>query len=65
MDKNKLDYIMDIFRTLSTEVPEQMLYRENGDSIELRTPDSIAGCLPLDLQDNGWKLIGCQMVEAA
>ena len=65
MDKNKLNYIMDIFRTLSTEVPEQMLYRENGDSIELRTPDSTAGCLPLDLQDNGWKLIGCQMVEAA
>ena len=41
MDKVNIDYLMDIFRALSTELPEQMLYRENGDSIELRTLDSI------------------------
>lgn len=65
MDKNKINYILDIFRTLSTEVPEQMLYRENGDSIELRTLDYSGDCLPLVPQDSGWKLVGCQMVEAA
>ena len=65
MDKNKIDYILDIFRTLSTEVPEQMLYRENGNSIELRTPDSTAGSMSMDLQDDGWNLIGCRMIEAA
>ena len=41
MDKVNIDYLMDIFRAISTELPEQMLYRDNGDSIELKTPDSI------------------------
>ena len=65
MDKAKVDYILDIFKTLSTELPEQMLYRENGDSIELRTPDSVGNCLSPELRNNGWNLIGSQMAEAA
>lgn len=60
MNTANFDYILDIFRTLSTEVPEQMLYRENNGSIELRTPDSIS-----ELQTEGWNLIGTHMVEAA
>ena len=77
MDKVNIDYLMDIFRALSTELPEQMLYRENGDSIELRTPDSIGNsignsigsgignCGIAELQNGGWSLIGSQMIEAA
>ena len=69
MDTSKVDYIMNIFKTLSTELPEQMLYRENGDSIELRTPDSIGNsienCGSAEMQNGGWSLIGSQMIEAA
>ena len=69
MDKVNIDYLMDIFRALSTELPEQMLYRENGDSIELRTPDSIGNsiesCGSAEMQNGGWSLIGSQMIEAA
>ena len=77
MDKVNIDYLMDIFRALSTELPEQMLYRDNGDSIELKTPDSIGNsignsigsgignCGIAELQNGGWSLIGSQMIEAA
>ena len=65
MDTAKIDYIMNIFRTLSTEMPEQMLYREDGDNFELKTLDSIGNCLPLELQNNGWKLVGSQIAEVA
>ena len=61
MDIVKVDYILDIFKTLSTELPEQMLYRENGDSFELRIPDGIGNCLPADMQNNGWNLIGSRI----
>ena len=54
-----------------------MLYRDNGDSIELKTPDSIGNsignsigsgignCGIAELQNGGWSLIGSQMIEAA
>lgn len=64
MDTAKIDYIMNIFKTLSTEMPKQMLYREDGDSFELKTLDSIGNCLPLELHD-GWKLVGSQIAEVA
>lgn len=65
MDIVNIDYLMNIFKALSTELPEQMLYRENGDSIELRTPDSIGNCTSSELQNGGWSLIGSRMIEAA
>lgn len=65
MDTNKIDYIMSIFKTLSTELPEQMLYREDGDTMELKTIDSIGNCLPTELQNNGWNLVSSQMSGAA
>ena len=65
MDTTKLDYIMNIFKTLSTELPDQMLYREDGDSIELKTLDSVENCSTLDMQNNGWLLIGSQVAAAA
>ena len=65
MDTSKVDFIMDIFKTLSTELPEQMLYREDGDTMELKTIDSIGNCLPLELQNNGWNLVSSQMSGAA
>ena len=68
MDKVNIDYLMDIFRAISTELPEQMLYREDGDSIELKTPDSIRSIgdsVSVELQNGGWSLIGSQMIEAA
>ena len=65
MDNANIEYILDIFRTLSTELPEQMLYREDGESIELRTLDSIGSSLAQELKNNGWSLIGNLMTEAA
>ena len=65
MDKANIDYILDIFKTLSTELPEQMLYREDGENIELRTLDSSGSSLAKELQNNGWSLIGSAMTEAA
>ncbi len=61
MDKTKVDFIMDVFKTLTNELPEQMLYREDGDSFELKTIDSIGSCLSMDLQNSGWNLIGNQI----
>lgn len=65
MNTANIDYILDIFRTITGDLPEQMLYREDGDSIELKTLDSTGSSFPTDLQDNGWMMIGCGMVEAA
>ena len=61
MDNAKIDYILDIFKTLTNELPEQMLFRENGDSLELKTLDRIGNCLPMDLQNSGWSLINSQI----
>ncbi len=61
MDTTKIDYIMNIFRTLSTELPDQMLFREDGDTMELKTLDSIGNCLPLEMQNSGWNLVSSQI----
>ena len=61
MDNSKIDYILDIFKTLTNELPEQMLFRENGDSLELKTLDGIGNGLLPDLQNNGWSLINSQL----
>ena len=61
MDTSKIDYIMNIFRTLSTELPDQMLFREDGDTMELKTLDSIGNCLPLEMQNSGWNLVSSQI----
>ena len=62
MDKVKVDYILDVFKTLTNEMPDQMLYREDGDSFELRTFENMGTCMPAELQDSGWNLISSQMV---
>ena len=61
MDTTKIDYIMNIFRTLSSELPDQMLFREDGDTMELKTLDSIGNCLPLEMQNSGWNLVSSQI----
>ena len=61
MDTSKIDYIMNIFRTLSSELPDQMLFREDGDTMELKTLDSIGNCLPLEMQNSGWNLVSSQI----
>ncbi len=65
MDKTTMNYILDIFKSLSTELPDHLLYREDANSIELRTPDSVENCLLLDLKDAGWNLVGGLIPEAA
>jgi hypothetical protein len=64
MDTANIDYIMNIFKTLSTELPDQMLFREDGDTMELKTFDSIGNCLPPELQNSGWNLVSSQAAVA-
>ncbi|MBQ9272849.1 MAG: hypothetical protein IJ227_03920 [Mogibacterium sp.] len=65
MDKGNIDYILDIFKTISGELPEQMLFRDNGDSMELRNPGSTESYPAPDLQDSGWSMISIRAAEAA
>ena len=58
MDKVNIDYLMDIFRAISTELPEQMLYRDNGDSIELKTPDSIGNSVDSNIESGNISHLG-------
>ena len=61
MDNGNFDFVLNIFKTLSGELPDQLLYREDGDSCELKTLDGIGGhCLP-DMQNDGWSLVGCRV----
>ena len=64
MDKNNIDYVLNIFMTLTSEIPEKVLYREFGDSFELETLEGIGGCAPAELQSDGWDLIGCCVATA-
>ncbi len=65
MDKTNIDFVLNIFKTLSGELPDQLLYRENGDSFELRTLESIGNSMPADMQGSGWNIIGCQAAQTA
>ena len=65
MEKSNMDFIMDVFKTITGELPEMMLYREDGDSMELRSIDSLEGCMAMDLQSNGWDLIGDPVTQVA
>ena len=46
MEKANRDYLMNIFRELTTELPQDLIYRENGDSIELKSLGSLADSMP-------------------
>ena len=37
MENANIEYLMNIFRELTTEMPDELIYRENGDIIELRS----------------------------
>ena len=65
MEKSNMDFIMDVFKIITGELPEMMLYREDGDSMELRSIDSLEGCMAMDLQSNGWDLVGGPVTQVA
>lgn len=54
-----MDYMLDIFRTLSIDVPEEMLYRETENGMELRTMDNCGD------MDDSWEIISTRIAEAA
>ncbi len=45
MEKANIETLVNIFKALTTEMPEELLYRENGSRIELRIPDGASGTL--------------------
>ena len=65
MENANLEYLLKIFRELTTEMPDQMIYREDGDSIELKCAGSITDTPVMSLIDTGWNLIGNNISEAA
>lgn len=65
MDMTNMDFILDVFKTLTNELPDQLLYREDGDSMELKTLDGAGSCLTPEMLGSGWSLIGSRIAEAA
>jgi hypothetical protein len=37
MENANFEYLLNIFRELTTELPHDLIYREDGDSIELKS----------------------------
>ena len=48
MENANIEYLLGIFRELTTELPEDLIYQENGDSIGLK---SLGGCGCIQLAD--------------
>lgn len=42
MEKVNMEYLVSIFRELTTELPKELLYRETDDCIELKSLESIS-----------------------
>lgn len=57
MDKSNIEFLMDIFKELTTEMPQEMIYCEEGDSIGLKSIERP--------WNNGWNTNGNIVFEAA
>ena len=47
MEKANKEYLINIFKELTTELPQDLIYRENGDSIELKSLGSLTDSMPV------------------
>ena len=47
MEKANKEYLINIFKELTTELPQDLIYRENGDSIELKRLGSLTDSMPV------------------
>ena len=65
MDKTNIESLISIFKELTTELPQEMIYRVTGDSIELKTLESVGGAMVADSQLRDWNLVSSQMYGAA
>ena len=48
MDKTNIESLINIFKELTTELPQEMIYRVSGDCIELKSMDSFRETPGLD-----------------
>lgn len=46
MERTNIEYLMNIFKELTTELPQDLIYREDGDSIELKSFASMTDSMP-------------------
>jgi hypothetical protein len=46
MEKANKEYLINIFKELTTELPQDLIYREDGDSIELKSFASMTDSMP-------------------
>ena len=65
MDKTNIESLISIFKELTTELPQEMIYRVSGDCIELKSMDSFRETPGLDPADKSWRIISSQMYGAA
>ena len=63
MDKTNIESLINIFKELTTELPQEMIYRVSGDCIELKSMDSFRETP--DPADKSWRIISSQMYGAA
>lgn len=62
MEKANIENLLNIFNQLTTELPQELIYRENNGCIELKSLDSLGGsCTP----DMSWKLVSNQTYDFA
>lgn len=57
MERANIEYLLSIFKELTTELPKEMIYRENDGCIELKSLESLIDSVS---QDMNWKLISSQ-----
>lgn len=62
MEKANIEYLLNIFKELTTEMPQEMIWREDGDSIELR---SLGDSTVQDFGGDNWNLISSRLFEVA
>lgn len=62
MERANIEYLLNIFKELTTELPNELIYRENDGCIELKSLESLRDT---SSQDMNWKLISSQTFEAA
>jgi len=65
MDNTNIEYLLNIFRELTTELPHELIYRENGDSIELKSIGSYGDYQSHEVPERGWSFISDPLPEVA
>jgi len=65
MDKKNIESLISIFKELTTELPQELIYRANGDCIELKSLENYVDGHALEPAEMGWNHISSQVYGIA